>query len=100
MRNFKALLVAVALAVCAFGAGSVSAAQPFYGFDPITGVNGLHGIVTSGQDEAPTLSGCATISAAVTTNNAGKFTTSGTSCNLVITYATAAPTGYWCVVVD
>lgn len=100
MRNFKTLLVATVLAACALGAGVAQAVQPFYGYDPISGVNGLHGTLTSGQDNVPTLTGCATISASTVTNMAGHFATSGTSCNLVITFPTAAPNGYYCTTID
>ena len=66
-----------------------------YGWSPSTGLEAFHGAFVT-QGAQPVLSGCATISAAAGGATGGKFATSGTSCNLVITFPSAAPNGWCC----
>lgn len=77
------------------GLGTVVLAQTYTGYNSTTGLNSTYGAdVTIGP--LPVLTGCATISASVGGPTAGRFQTSGTSCNLVITFPGAAPNGWAC----
>ena len=82
------------------GIGGLALAQSvYYGWNPSTGLETTHGADVSGGP-LPVLSGCATISASVGGASAGKFVTSGTSCNLTITFPSAAPNGWACFASD
>lgn len=76
-------------------AGVAVAQTAYYGWNPSTGLEVMHGSDVSGG-ALPVLSGCATISASVGGASAGRFQTSGTTCNLVITFPSAAPNGWYC----
>jgi len=98
MNKFKSFLRGALLGL--LGLGGVALAQTvYYGWNPITGLETTHGADVSGG-ALPALSGCATISASVGGASAGKFTTSGTSCNLTITFSSAAPNGWYCTAND
>lgn len=88
--RFKYAALAAAL-----GFAGVASAQVYYGWNPSTGLEVSHGSDVSGG-VLPVLSGCATISASVGGASAGRFQTSGTTCNLVITFPSAAPNGWYC----
>ena len=98
MTKFKSFLRGALLGLLGLGAGAV-VAQTYYGWNPTTGLETTHGADVSGG-ALPTLSGCATISASVGGASAGKFATSGTSCNLTITFPSAAPNGWYCTAND
>ncbi len=93
MKKVLALFGVVSALV--FGFAGVASAQVYYGYNPVTGLEVTHGADVSGG-VLPVLSGCATISASVGGATAGKFATSGTSCNLTITFPSAAPNGWAC----
>lgn len=80
----------------ALGFGTVATAQTYFGANVVGNQMVLSGALVSAGGAAPVLSGCATISASVGGPTAGRFQTSGTSCTLVITFATAAPNGWAC----
>lgn len=98
LARFNVLLAAVL--GMALGFGSVASADVYYGANVNGNQTVLPGALVSAGGAAPVLSGCATLSAKVLGPTAGKFVTSGTSCNLVVTFATAAPNGWFCVAVD
>lgn len=98
MNKFKSFLRGAALGL--LGLGGVALAQTvYYGWNPSTGLETTHGADVSGG-ALPVLSGCATISASVGGASAGSFATSGTSCNLTITFPSAAPHGWYCTAND
>lgn len=101
MKFLKDLLSRSKYAVLAamLGLGGVAVAQTYYGWNPSTGLEVIHGADVSGG-VLPVLSGCATISASVGGASAGKFVTSGTSCTLTLTFPSAAPNGWTCFAND
>lgn len=83
-----------------FALGSLDAqAQVYYGYNPSSGIEVLHGAEVFGGP-LPVLTGCATISVSVGGASGGRFQTSGTSCNLTITFPSAAPNGWACFATD
>lgn len=97
-KTLKSKLVALAGGLVLAGA-ALAASAGYYGWNPATGLEVLHGSVVGGG--APlTLTGCATITNAVGGASGGVFNTSGTSCSLVITFPSAAPNGWYCAAQD
>lgn len=85
----KKILLSSTLALAALVGVAVSQSVIYYGYDPSTGLDGQRGLPVN-YGVAPALSGCATLSAKTGGAGGGSFVTSGTSCNLVITYTIAA----------
>jgi hypothetical protein len=97
-RFHKALIATI---VGVLAVGGLAFAQVYYGFNPVTGLNGVQGVPVAGG-VVPALSGtCGTIPAGV--GGAGTFsvTTAGvTTCTLIVTLPSAAPHGFFCVFID
>lgn len=81
----KKYLIPALLGLAVLAGVAVSQSVIYYGYDPSTGLDGLRGLLVN-YGTAPALTGCATLSAKTGGAGGGSFVTSGTSCNLVITY--------------
>jgi hypothetical protein len=97
-KTLKAKILA-ALSGAALAGVVFAASAGYYGWNPATGLEVLHGSVVGGGTPL-TLTGCATISNSVGGASGGSFNTSGTSCALVITFPSAAPNGWYCAAQD
>lgn len=91
MKKILALLGALCVVSVAFAVD--------YGWNPTTGLETFHGSLVS-QGTQPVISGCATVSAQVGGATAGKFQSTSAACAPTLTFPTAAPNGWQCVIQD
>ncbi len=103
MRNsFKILAGVLAGALLALAVGAGAANLSYFGWNPSTGLEGLHGFLAAGGT-SPTVTGtagCGTIVAPVGGSTAGSFQigTFSVSCAITLTApaGTVAPNGWLC----
>lgn len=103
MKTLKGFLVALVLLVAGL-AGSTAQAQTYYGYNPVTGLEVMHGSDVSGGN-APVFTfsaGCGTVTANKAGAYAGTFTlgTFATSCTVTLTFPGAVTGGWYCVFGD
>jgi len=91
MRKLLALFAALAVCGVAFAVD--------YGWNPSTGLEAFHGAFVS-QGTSPVVTGCSTVSAQVGGATAGKWQSTSAACAPTLTFPTAAPNGWTCIIQD
>jgi len=91
MRKLLALFAALAVCGVAFAVD--------YGWNPSTGLEAFHGAFVS-QGTSPVVTGCSAVSAQVGGATAGKWQSTSAACAPTLTFPTAAPNGWTCIIQD
>lgn len=96
MKKFAALLAGLFVTLCAVAPAN---AATYYGFNPATGLETLHGnLVSGGTAVVVTANTCGTLGTVTAGATAGKVVAGAvTTCTLVLTFPAAAPNGWVCV---
>lgn len=95
MKMFASFIAAAMLTLCAAAPAS---ATTYYGFNPNTGLETLHGSLVSGGTAVAVTGTCGTLGTVTAGATAGKVVAGAvTTCTLVLTFPSAAPNGWVCV---
>jgi hypothetical protein len=94
------LLAGILLGIVGAVVMSASAAV-YYGYNPSTGLETIHGQLVDGSPVQSITSGNCTIANIKGGSTAGQFTVNTTAtCNITLTEGSPAPNGYTCLVMD
>lgn len=94
MKNFVAMLAAILVTLCA---AMPASAATYYGYNPATGLETLHGAAVDGGTAVAVTGTCGTLGAVTAGATTGKVVAGAvTTCTIVLTFASAAPNGWVC----
>lgn len=97
MKSIAKILAGFVAALALGSFVAYASTTPYFGWNPATGLEAFHGNLISGGT-SPTVTGCGTTWTGGA--SAGTISIAGTTCAPVITFPSAAPTGWACFFLD